>query len=171
MTNMNLSEFLRGVDHAAAKDDRWLFIASLVVIGLFGVWVVRYFVKQHEQLIADHKQSRECYQESLRGVVAEQSATNAKLVVCLDNNTKVLEECRDELRLVRMERKQSKKMSRGEKCVWATLLAGALAFLVACCERVLDAGPGVQAGSDVDQCAGGARVHEYGGRSRIRCRW
>jgi len=30
--------------------------------------------------------------------VAEQSAMNGKLVVCLDNNTKVLEECRDELR-------------------------------------------------------------------------
>jgi len=98
MSDMNMSEFLRGVDHAAAKDDRWLFIASLALLGLFGVWVVRYFVKQHEQLLADHKQSRDCYQESLRGVVAEQSATNAKLIVCLDNNTKVLEECRDELR-------------------------------------------------------------------------
>ncbi len=97
MTNMNVSEFLRGVDHAAAKDDRWLFIASLVLLGLFGVWVVRYFVKQHERLLEDHRQSRECYQESLRGVVAEQSATNAKLVVCLENNTKVLEQCRDEL--------------------------------------------------------------------------
>ena len=97
MTNVSTSEFLRGVDHAAAQDDRWLFIASLVLLGLFGVWVVRYFVKQHEQLLADHKASRECYQESLRGVVAEQSATNAKLVVCLDNNTKVLEQCRDEL--------------------------------------------------------------------------
>jgi hypothetical protein len=101
MTNVNASEFLRGVDHAAAMDDRWLFIASLALLGLFGVWVVRYFVKQHEQLLADHKASRECYQESLRGVVAEQSATNAKLVVCLDNNTKVLEECRDELRCSR----------------------------------------------------------------------
>jgi hypothetical protein len=101
MTNMSTSEFLRGVDHAAAMDDRWLFIASLVVVGMFGVWVVRYFVKQHERLLEDHKQSRECYQESLRGVVAEQSATNAKLVVCLDNNTKVLEECRDELRCSR----------------------------------------------------------------------
>ncbi|HQL80333.1 MAG TPA: hypothetical protein PLU91_19195 [Verrucomicrobiota bacterium] len=106
MTNMNLSEFLRGVDHAAAKDDRWLFIASLVLLGLLGVWVVRYFVKQHEQLLADHKQSRECYQESLRGVVAEQSATNAKLIVCLDNNTKVLEECRDELRCSRRRKKR-----------------------------------------------------------------
>jgi ABC-type nickel/cobalt efflux system permease component RcnA len=94
---MNTSEFLRGVDHAAAQDDRWLFIASLVLLGIFGVWVVRYFVKQHERLLQDHKQSRDCYQESLRGVVAEQSATNAKLVVCLDNNTKILEQCRDEL--------------------------------------------------------------------------
>ena len=53
------------------------------------------------RLLDDHKESRECYQESLRGVVAEQSAMNAKLVICLDNNTKVLEECRDELRCSR----------------------------------------------------------------------
>jgi hypothetical protein len=97
MTNMNPTELIKSVDHAAAMNDRWLFVASLVAIGLFGVWVMRYFVKQHERLLDDHKESRECYQESLRGVVAEQSATNAKLVICLDNNTKVLEQCRDEL--------------------------------------------------------------------------
>lgn len=102
---MNPAELIKGVDHAAARDDRWLFIASAVLLGMFGVWVVRYFVKQHDRVLEDHKQSRECYQESLRGVVAEQSATNAKLVVCLENNTKVLEECRDELRYSR-RRKQ-----------------------------------------------------------------
>jgi len=101
MTNMNPVELIRSVDHAAAMNDRWLFIASLLLLGLFGVWVVRYFVKQHERLLDDHKASRECYQESLRGVVAEQSGTNAKLVVCLENNTKILEECRDELRCSR----------------------------------------------------------------------
>ena len=101
MTSIDAGKVLKGVDHAAAMDDRWLFIASLALLGMFGVWVVRYFAKQHEQLLADHKESRECYQESLRGVVAEQSATNAKLIVCLDNNTKVLEECRDELRCSR----------------------------------------------------------------------
>ncbi len=106
MTNMNPVELIKSVDHAAAMNDRWLFIASLALLGMFGVWVVRYFVKQHERLLEDHKESRECYQESLRGVVAEQSATNAKLVVCLDNNTKVLEECRDELRCSR--RRKSK---------------------------------------------------------------
>src|SRR3982751_1928389 len=98
MTNMNVNEFIKAVDHAAGMNDRWLFIASLVVIGLFGIWVMRYFVKQHERLLDDHGQSRECYQKSLQGVVAEQSAMNAKLVTCLDYNTKVLEQCRDALR-------------------------------------------------------------------------
>ena len=107
MTNMNVTDLISNVDRAAAMNDRWLFVASLVVFGVFAWFVMRYFVKQHEGLIADHRQARDTYQESLRGVVAEQSAANAKLIVCLDNNTKVLEECRDELRLVRMERKQS----------------------------------------------------------------
>src|SRR5512135_1883353 len=97
-------DMISKIDHAAAMDDRWLFVASLVVFGVFAALVMRYFVRQHERLIEDHKQARDSYQESLRGVVAEQSAANAKLIVCLDNNTKVLEECRDELRSVRMER-------------------------------------------------------------------
>src|SRR5690349_9431039 len=101
---MNTTEFIKAVDHAAGMNDRWLFIASLVAIGLFGIWVMRYFVKQHERLIDDHKGSMECYQSSLRNVVAEQSAANAKLVICLDNNTKVLEQCRDELRRTRRKK-------------------------------------------------------------------
>jgi hypothetical protein len=101
---MTPAELIKNVDHAAAMDDRWLFVASLVVFGVFATVVMRYFVRQHERLIEDHKHARECYQESMRQVVAEQSAANAKLIVCLDNNTKVLEECRDELRSVRMER-------------------------------------------------------------------
>src|SRR3954471_15297319 len=114
MKNMNLNEFVRTVDHAAAMNDRWLFVASLVCIGCFGIWVMRYFVKQHERLLADHRQSRECYQESLRGVVAEQSATNAKLALCLDANTKVLGQCRDELRRgSRGSASQNKQQKKG----------------------------------------------------------
>ena len=104
MTNMISADLIRSVDHAAAMNDRWLFIASLVVFGVFAWVVMRYFVVQHERMIEDHKQARDAYQQSLRGIVAEQSAGNAKLIVCLDNNTKVLEECRDELRLVRQLR-------------------------------------------------------------------
>ncbi len=104
---MNPTELIKSVDHAAAMDDRWLFLMSLAVFGVFASVVMRYFVRQHERLIDDHKHARECYQESMREVVAEQSATNAKLIVCLERNTKVLEECRDELRFVRIERNRN----------------------------------------------------------------
>ena len=107
MTNMNPSDVLKIVDQAASMNDRWLFIASLVVFGIFAAFVMRYFVRQHERLIDDHKQARDTYQESLRSMVAEQSAGNAKLIICLDSNTKVLEECRDELRFSRLERSKA----------------------------------------------------------------
>ena len=57
MTNMNTADFLRAVDHAAGMNDRWLFVASLVVFGVFAGFVMRYFVQQHERLIADHQQA------------------------------------------------------------------------------------------------------------------
>jgi heme/copper-type cytochrome/quinol oxidase subunit 2 len=107
MTNMNANDLIQAVDKAAAMNDRWLFIASLVLFGIFVAGVMRYFVRQHERVMADHKQARDSYQESLRGVVAEQSAANAKLMVCLDNNTRVLEACRDELRHSRLKRSRS----------------------------------------------------------------
>ena len=104
---MNQTEFLKAVDHAAGMGDRWLFIATLLVFGVFAVGVMRYFVRHHERLMEDHKQARDAYQESLQGIVAEQSAANAKLMVCLDNNTAVLEECRDELRYARTEKSRT----------------------------------------------------------------
>jgi hypothetical protein len=101
---MNTDAVLKAADHAAAMSDRWMFVATLLVFGLCAVAVARYFVHQHERLIADHKEARDTYQTSLRGMVAEQSAANAKLMVCLENNTRVLEECRDELGHSRLER-------------------------------------------------------------------
>lgn len=91
-------------NHAAAQNDRWLFVGSLIVLGCFAVATMRYFVRQHERLIADHKLAREDYQASLRRIVTEQNEANARLMLCLDNNSRVLEECRDELRFCREER-------------------------------------------------------------------
>ena len=106
ITNNLVSDYLRVVDYAAAKNDRWLFIAALVVLGVFVWFVLRSFMRQHERLISDHKKARNAYQNSLRNLVSEQSAANQKLIACVDNNTKVLQDCRDELRLCREERKR-----------------------------------------------------------------
>lgn len=104
MNQTNMNELIQMTNQAAAQSDRWLFIASLVVGGVFAAGVMRYFVRQHERLIDDHKQARDSYQASLRGMVKEQSEANQKLIVCLDNNSRVMEECRDELRVARIER-------------------------------------------------------------------
>ena len=105
-TNMNPGDLVQVVSAAAQQSDRWLFIASLVVFGLFAGAVMRYFVHQHERLIEDHKEARKDYQDVLRGIVAEQAAGAAKLAASLDANTRVLEECRDELRHTRRQRAQ-----------------------------------------------------------------
>jgi hypothetical protein len=74
MTDMNPTELIRSVDHVTAMNDRWLFVASLVVFGVFAAFVMRYFVRQHERLIDDDRQALDTYPKSLCGVVAEQSA-------------------------------------------------------------------------------------------------
>jgi hypothetical protein len=113
MTNMNPVDLARAVDHAAMMNDRWLFLASLVVFGVFAVVVMRYFVAQHERSCNEGQQARDLYQQSLRSIVAEQSAANAKLIACLDGNSRVLEECRDELRFSRLERGTVCKLKDG----------------------------------------------------------
>jgi hypothetical protein len=106
MTNA-MNDLVQLTNQAATQNDRWLFVASLIVFGVFAASVMRYFVRQHERLIEDHKQARDTYQESLRSMVAEQSAANQKLITCLESNTRVLEECRDELRFSRLERNKT----------------------------------------------------------------
>jgi len=32
MTNMNTTEFLKAVDHAASMNDRWLFLAAFLLL-------------------------------------------------------------------------------------------------------------------------------------------
>ena len=76
------------------------------MLGVFVWFVLRSFMRKHKRLIADHKNARNAYQNSLRNLVSEQNAANQKLIVCVDNNTKVPQDCRDELRLCREKRRK-----------------------------------------------------------------
>ena len=93
-----MQEILKLADHSASQSDRWLFIATLLVLGAFAWYVVHNFMRQHQSLVDDQKKSRTSYQNSLRRLVSEHSAANQKLITCLDKNTQVLEQCRDALR-------------------------------------------------------------------------
>jgi hypothetical protein len=98
MTNMNASEFLNAVDHAAAMNDRWLFLAAFILL-LLGCGVVIYWlVKQLQSVIADHRQLRDTHHDALAQIIEKQNETAMKLAVCLDRNSSALQECAFELR-------------------------------------------------------------------------
>ena len=103
-TPMNSDTFLHTVDHAAAMDDRWLFLAAFCLL-LLGCGVVIYWlVKQLQGVLASHKTARDAHQVTLTQIIATQNDTSLKLAVCIDRNTAAMHECTSELRHFR-ERK------------------------------------------------------------------
>lgn len=101
MTNMNTSELIRVVDHAAAMDDRWLFLAVLCLLLLGCGAVIYWLVRQLQAVLASHKAARDAHQVTLTQIIATQNETSLKLAVCLDRNTAALEDCTHELRRCR----------------------------------------------------------------------
>ena len=101
MTNVNSTDFLRVVDHAAAMNDRWLFLAAFCLL-LLGCGVVIYWlVKQLQAVLAGHKAARDAHQVALTQIIASQNETALKLAVCIDRNTAAMEERTMELRRIR----------------------------------------------------------------------
>ncbi len=98
MTNMNTSEIVKIVDHAAGMNDRWLFLAAFCLLLVGCGAVIYWLVKQLQSIIADHRQLREAHHEALAQIIEKQNETALKLAVCIDRNTVALQECAFELR-------------------------------------------------------------------------
>ena len=101
MTNESTSEFLRVVDHAAAMNDRWLFLAAFCLLLLGCGAVIYWLVKQLQGVLAAHKTARDAHQITLTQIIATQNETALKLAVCIDRNTAALDDCTIELRRTR----------------------------------------------------------------------
>lgn len=116
MTDTNtMTDLIHAVTQASAQNDRWLFIGTLFVLGLFAMGVMRYFVKQHERLIEDHRISRDKIQSVIENIVKAQNETALEMTRVLTQNsdamkqnsevimdcTEVMKDCSAELRLCR----------------------------------------------------------------------
>jgi hypothetical protein len=99
----DVSQVTKAADYAAAQSDRWLFIAALIALGFVVAYVARYFVKQYEGLVTDFRQDRHKYEETLLRLTQEQGAMTKELAVVLDRNTKVMDACNEQLRMLRMQ--------------------------------------------------------------------
>ena len=102
MTNqMSTTEFLHTVDHAAAMNDRWLFLAAFCLLLLGCGAVIYWLVRQLQAVLAAHKSARDAHQVALTQIIATQNETALKLAVCIDRNTGAMEDCTLELRRCR----------------------------------------------------------------------
>ncbi|MDB6057314.1 MAG: hypothetical protein JWO95_1158 [Verrucomicrobiales bacterium] len=95
---MNTIEFLKAVDHAAAMNDRWLFLAAFCLLLLLCGLVIYWLVRQLQLVIGDHKELRREHHSALEKIINTQNETTLKLAVCLDRNSAALQECAFELR-------------------------------------------------------------------------
>jgi type VI protein secretion system component VasK len=98
MTNMYTTEFIKAVDHAAAMNDRWLFLAAFLLLLLLCGLVIYWLGKHLQAVIADHRALRDTSQAALAGIINAQNETALKLAVCIDRNTEALKECSFQLR-------------------------------------------------------------------------
>ena len=98
MTNMNPTEFITAVDHAAGMNDRWLFLSAFCLLLLVCGAVIYWLVQQLQAVIADHKLLRDEHHSALTQIIDKQNETALKLAVCIDRNSQALQECAFELR-------------------------------------------------------------------------
>jgi hypothetical protein len=106
MTNMNTTDFLKAIDHAAGMNDRWLFLAAFCLLLLVCGAAICWLVRQLQTVIADHKILRDEHHAALTQIIEKQNETALKLAVCIDRNSEALRECAFELRRFQ-ERKET----------------------------------------------------------------
>src|SRR4051812_48662641 len=104
MTNMNVSEFIKAVDHAAGMNDRWLFLAAFCLLLLLCGAVIFWLVKYLQSVVTDNKSASDAHKAGLEKIINSQNETALKLAVCIDRNTAALQECSFELRRFQEQR-------------------------------------------------------------------
>lgn len=93
-----MNEAINTIDHIAKQSDRYLFLASLVILGIFAWFVMRYFLKQYESLLTDHKEARSAYHASMKDMITQYDSTTRQVVITLTETKEVIRQNGEALR-------------------------------------------------------------------------
>ena len=89
---MPIDETLKTIDHAAHQDDRWMFVA-LLVIGLITIrFLARYFIRQVSELQREIVATRTEFEQHLKTANAEMVAALTKSSEIIAQNSAILEQ-------------------------------------------------------------------------------
>ena len=89
---------MEAVDHAAHQDDRWMFVA-LLVVGLVTIYfLARYFMGEVAELQREIVAVRSEFETHLRTANADMVAALTKSTEVIAHNSAIIEQIRDRLK-------------------------------------------------------------------------
>jgi hypothetical protein len=95
---MELEKAISAVDHAAHQDDRWMFVA-LLVVGLVTIYfLARYFMGEVAELQREIVAVRTEFETHLRTANADMVAALTKSTEVIAHNSAIIEQIRDRLK-------------------------------------------------------------------------
>ena len=94
---MDVNEAIKTIDHAAHQDDRWMFVA-LLVIGLVTIYfLTRYFMRQIAELQQEIAAVRTEFETHLRTANADMVAALTKSTEVIAHNSAIIEQIQRKL--------------------------------------------------------------------------
>ena len=94
---MELDKAMEAVDHAAHQDDRWMFVA-LLVIGMVTIYfLVRYFMGEVAELQKEIAAVRSEFETYLRTANADMVAALTKSTEVIAHNSAIIEQIQRKL--------------------------------------------------------------------------
>jgi predicted Holliday junction resolvase-like endonuclease len=94
---MDLEQAIKTIDHAAHQDDRWMFVA-LLVIGLVTIYfLTRYFMRQIAELQREIASVRSDFETHLKTANADMVAALTKSTEVIAHNSAIIEQIQRKL--------------------------------------------------------------------------
>lgn len=94
---MDLDNAIKTIDHAAHQDDRWMFVA-LLVIGLVTIYfLTRYFMRQIAELQQEIASVRSDFETHLKTANADMVAALTKSTEVIAHNSALIEQIQRKL--------------------------------------------------------------------------
>lgn len=109
-----MSNALPVLDHVAMQSDRWLFIASLIVMGAVLYFVGKMFVNQNTELLEDLREMRvqartdnDMHRKKLEQIIAQQSRQEQEIIDVMRANKMAIEGFAREIQFCRVKSKDT----------------------------------------------------------------
>jgi hypothetical protein len=94
---MDIDNAIKTIDHAAHQDDRWMFVA-LLVIGLVTIYfLTRYFMRQIAELQREIASVRSDFETHLKTANADMVAALTKSTEVIAHNSAIIEQIQRKL--------------------------------------------------------------------------